>query len=176
MAIGKINSVGLEKIELKKNSLIIVLEAVEKPGNLGAILRSADAAGADAVIICDGKTDIYNPNVIRASLGTVFTNKVVAEESAETIEWLKKNNIKIFATAPGAKKFYTAIKFSSSAAIVMGTEAAGLSKEWLEAADEKIKIPMAGRIDSLNVSVSLAIVLFEAVRQRGEIVESTEID
>lgn len=167
LAAGKIKLVGLAEIKLKKNPLIIVLEAVEKPGNLGAILRSADAAGADAVIICDKKTDIFSPNVIRASLGTVFTNKVIIADSDEAIGWLKENGIKIFATAPAAEKIYTDADFRAGAAIVMGAEDKGLSEKWFRATDEKIKIPMAGKIDSLNVSVSLAIILFEALRQRN---------
>jgi TrmH family RNA methyltransferase len=166
LAIAKSKILELEEIKLSKNPLVIVLESVEKPGNLGAILRSADAAGADAVIISDQRTDIYNPNVIRASLGTVFTNQVSVSSAKEIQKWLGKNKIKSFATTPEADKFYTEVNYKTGIAIVMGEEHKGLSAEWLEKADEKIKIPMVGKIDSLNVSVSTAIILFEAVRQR----------
>ncbi len=166
LALAKSKYLKLEDIKLSKNPLLVILEAVEKPGNLGAILRSADAAGVDAVIITDSKTDIYNPNAIRVSQGTVFTNQVVVCEISEAIKWLKEKKIKNFATTPAAKKVYTTVDFSGPAAIVMGAEDVGLSKKWLAAADEKIKIPMRGKINSLNVSVSAAIILFEAVRQR----------
>ena len=146
--------------------LILVIEAVEKPGNLGAMLRTCDAAGVDAVIICDAKTDLYNPNVIRSSIGTVFTNQVAVCETSEAIEFLKNNNITTYAAELGAEKFYYEQNFKSATAIVVGTEATGLSQEWMSAANERIKIPMLGEIDSLNVSVSAAILLFEAVRQR----------
>lgn len=157
----------LEGLKLSANPLIIILEAVEKPGNLGAILRTADAAGADAVIINDLKTDIYNPNVIRASQGTVFTSKVVISKIDETIKWLKKNKIKSLATTPDTKKNYSEADYKKGTAIIMGAEDKGLSEEWLDAADEKIKIKMAGKIDSLNVSVATAVIIFEALRQRS---------
>jgi len=168
LAVAKLKEVKLEKIKLSSKPLIIVLEAVEKPGNLGAILRTADAAGADAVIINDAKTDIYNPNVIRASQGTVFTVPIVLSSIEKTVSFFKDNKIKIFATTPEAKVEYTGANYKQNCAIIMGAEDKGLSKEWLEIADEKIKIKMNGRIDSLNVSVSTAIVLFEAIRQRAK--------
>ena len=158
----------LGNLLLKNNALILVIEAVEKPGNLGAMLRTCDAAGADAVIICDAKTDVYNPNVIRSSIGTVFTNQIAVCETKEAIEYLKKNNIISYAAELSATKFHYEQNFKKATAIVVGTEATGLSCEWLNAADEKIKIPMLGEIDSLNVSVSAGILLFEAVRQRGD--------
>ena len=139
---------------------------MEKPGNLGAMLRTCDAAGIDAVIICDAKTDVYNPNVIRSSIGTVFTNQIAVCETDEAIDFLKKNKIKTYAAELSAEKFHNEQNFRTGAAIVVGTEATGLSSEWMNAADEKIKIPMLGKIDSLNVSVSAGILLFEAVRQR----------
>ena len=129
-------------------------------------MRSADAAGVDAVIVADPKTDIYNPNVIRASLGTVFTNQVAAASTEEARNWLAKNKIKSLAATPEAKKIYTEADYKGAVAIIMGEEHPGLSKDWLEKVDEKIKIPMRGKIDSLNVSASTAIILFEAVRQR----------
>lgn len=167
-AIPKYSS--LDDLKLSKEPLIIVMECVEKPGNLGAVLRTADAAGADAVIVCDERTDIYNPNIIRSSLGTVFTNQVVTCASEEVIEWLKNKNIKMYATALGSQKVYTDIDFTKSCAIVFGSEAKGLSDVWLKNADEKILIPMKGKADSLNVSASAAIVAYEAVRQRNAIV------
>lgn len=166
LALVKLKTLELEEIKLSKNPLVIVLEALEKPGNLGAILRSADAAGADAVIISDQRTDIYNSNVIRASLGTVFTNQVAVSSAKEIQKWLSKNKIKSFAATPDADKLYTEVNYKGRIAIVVGEEHEGLSEEWLEKSDEKIKIPMAGKIDSLNVSVSTAIILFEAIRQR----------
>ena len=166
LALVKSKVLKLDEVKLSKNPLVIVLESVEKPGNLGAILRSADAAGADAVIISDQRTDIYNPNVIRASLGTVFTNQVAVSSAKEIQKWLSKNKIKSLATTPEADKIYTEVNYKGGIAVVMGEEHKGLSEEWLKKADEKIKIPMAGKIDSLNVSVSTAIILFEAVRQR----------
>lgn len=154
-------------LKLRNNPLIIILESVEKPGNLGAILRTADAANVDAVIVCDPLTDIYNPNAIRSSVGCVFTNQVVACSSDEAIQWLKNNNIKSFAAALTAKDFYHDTDFNGPSAIVMGTEADGLTEKWLNNADEQIIIPMSGEIDSLNVSTSTAILVFEAMRQRN---------
>lgn len=167
LALAKPKPVLLKNIKLNPNPLLIVLETVEKPGNLGAIYRSAEAAGADAVIISNPRTDIYNPNVIRASLGTVFACQTGMGANSEVILWLKENKIRIFAAAPAAKKSYAGEDYSGSSAIVIGTEHEGLSGEWLAAADEKIKIPMSGKINSLNASVSLAVILFEAKRQRG---------
>ena len=166
LALARPKYLELEKIKLSKNPLVIILESLEKPGNLGAILRSADAAGADAVIVANPKTDIYNPNVIRASLGTVFTNQVAVASTEEARNWLAKNKIKSLAATPEAKKIYTEADYKGAVAIIMGEEHPGLSKDWLEKVDEKIKIPMRGKIDSLNVSASTAIILFEAVRQR----------
>ena len=169
LAVAKAKQEKLENIKLGPKPLIIVLEAVEKPGNLGAILRTADAIGADAVIINDVKTDIYNPNIIRASQGAVFTVPTVLSSIEETVEFCKNNKIKILATTPEAEKQYTEADYKAGCAIVMGAEDKGLSEKWLEAADEKIKITMRGQIDSLNVSVSAAVVLFEAVRQRTKL-------
>jgi TrmH family RNA methyltransferase len=143
------------------------LEAVEKPGNLGAILRTADAASVDAVIICDPLTDIYNPNAIRSSIGCVFTNQIVSTSSDKAIEWLKNNNIRAYAAALTARKNYHETDLTGSTAIVMGTEANGLTQKWLNQTDVQIIIPMCGDIDSLNVSTSTAILIFEAMRQRN---------
>lgn len=165
LAIPKIFS--LENLVLNLNPLLLVLETVEKPGNLGAILRTADAAGVDAVIICDPQTDIYNPNTIRSSLGCLFTRQVVVAGTTETIEWMKKNGIKTFGTALSAANFYHYADFTQPAAIIMGSEALGLSSCWLANVDHLVKIPMLGKVDSMNVSASAAIVVFEALRQRG---------
>ena len=156
----------LNEIKLSDNPLILVVDAVEKPGNLGAILRTADAAGIDALIISDTRTDVYNPNVIRSSLGAVFSTQVGVGESEAVIYWLKMNKIKIFCTALTASKPYTEINYTVPSAIVLGTEATGLSETWLRQSDQNIIIPMKGIVDSMNVSVSTGIVLFEAVRQR----------
>ncbi len=156
----------LNEIRLSDNPLILVVDAVEKPGNLGAILRTADAAGIDALIISDTRTDIYNPNVIRSSLGAVFSTQVGVGESEAVINWLKMNKIKIFCTALTASIPYTEINYTLPSAIVMGTEATGLSESWLIQSDQNVIIPMEGIVDSMNVSVSTGIVLFEAIRQR----------
>lgn len=158
---------GLEDLTLKENPLIIVLESVEKPGNLGAVLRSADAAGADAVIVCDPLTDLYNPNLIRASIGAVFSRQTATATSADTIKWLKSNHIQILTAQLQDSEWYYDRPMTGGTAIVMGTEATGLTDIWRQAADAHIKIPMLGELDSLNVSVSAAILLFEAVRQRN---------
>lgn len=150
----------------KKNPLIIVLETVEKPGNLGAVMRTADAAGVDAVIIADPRTDLYNPNAIRASVGCIFSVPLFACSSEECIKWLKNNNITIYCTYLKASIDYLDADFKKASAIVMGTEATGISQQWVDAADQNIIIPMNGIADSLNVSVTTAIVTFEAIRQR----------
>ena len=156
----------LKSFKPKKNPLIIVLETVEKPGNLGAIMRTADAAGVDAVIIADPRTDLYNPNAIRASIGTIFSVPLFACSSEECINWLRENNIKIYCTYLKASIDYLEADFRQGSAIVMGTEATGISDIWVDAADQNLIIPMNGIADSLNVSVTTAIVVFEAIRQR----------
>lgn len=157
----------LADIKLGKSPLLLILEAVEKPGNLGAILRTADAAGVDAVIICDPQTDFYNPNVIRSSVGCVFTKQIASATSEETISWLRKNNIQIFCTYLKASKPYHEVDYTKPSAIIMGTEATGLSDVWVKNSDSNIIIPMLGKIDSMNVSNAAAVVVFEAMRQRG---------
>ena len=154
------------ELKLSANPLIIVLESVEKPGNLGAILRTADGAGADAVIICDPKTDIYNPNAIRSGIGCVFALPVVQAGSDEVIKFLKEKKIRSYAAALTGTKSYTKADFTGPSAVVMGTEAVGLTEKWLSVCEEKIKIPMLGKTDSLNVSTSCAVIMYEAVRQR----------
>ena len=159
---------SLDQLRIGKNPLIMVLESVEKPGNLGAILRTADAAALDAVIICDPRTDIYNPNVIRSSLGCLFSNKVVVSDTDTVIKFLQRKNISIFSAALQDAIPYTRVDFTCPAAIILGSEAEGLSLQWRQNASQIIKIPMAGIADSLNVSVSAAVIVFEAVRQRRE--------
>jgi len=159
----------LENIRLGENPLAIVLEGVEKPGNLGAVLRSADAAGADAVIFCDPMTDLYNPNLIRASLGGIFTNQVAAASDEDALEWLQENRFSILSAQLQDSSWYYDTDMTGPTAIVVGSEATGLTPFWRNAADRHIKIPMSGKEDSLNVSVSAAILLYEAVRQRNSI-------
>ncbi len=159
---------GLSELNLPENPIIIVLESVEKPGNLGAVLRSADAAAASAVIVCDPLTDLYNPNLIRASIGAVFTVPVAVATTEETIAFLKGKGIKILTAQLQDSSLYYSEQMSGPTAIVMGTESTGLSQAWRAAADAHIRIPMLGKLDSLNVSVSAAILLFEALRQRTE--------
>ena len=157
----------LADLKLSDNPFLIILESVEKPGNLGAVLRTADAAQADAVIVCDPATDIYNPNAIRSSVGCVFTVQTAVCTSQEALSYLRSRNIKAYAAELNASQWYQDTDFTKPSAIVMGTEADGLTLFWLDNADYRVKIPMRGKIDSLNVSVSTAILTFEAMRQRG---------
>ena len=162
----KVRERRLDDLALPENPLVVVLESVEKPGNLGAVLRSADAAGAAAVIVCDPLTDLWNPNLIRASVGAVFTVPTVAAPSDEVIPWLKAHHIRILTAQLQDSEWYYETPMTGPTALVMGTESTGLTDLWRKAADAHIRIPMLGRLDSLNVSVSAAILLFEAVRQR----------
>jgi len=167
VALAKAKPHNLSDIKLSNNPFVIILEAVEKPGNLGAIIRSADAAAVDAVIVCDPQTDLYNPNVIRSSVGGLFTVQTAVCTSQEAMIWLEENSISSFAAELEAALFYQDVDFSNPSAIIMGTEAEGLTDEWLNFATKRVKIPMRGKIDSLNVSVSTAVLTFEAMRQRG---------
>ena len=167
LAVVPARNLKLVDVRLSTNPFVIVLESVEKPGNLGAVLRTADAANVDAVVICDPLTDLYNPNVIRSSVGCIFTQQVAACSSEDALQWLHANGIKTFAAELQAAQWYHETDFTQPSAIVMGTEAAGLTDFWLQQADTRIKIPMRGKIDSLNVSVSTAVLTFEAMRQRG---------
>jgi TrmH family RNA methyltransferase len=167
IALARPRRLMLSDLKFGPSPLILVLETVEKPGNLGALLRTADAANIDAVIVCDPQTDIYNPNAVRSSVGCIFTMPVVTASTQETISWCRDQKIRTFGTALTATKFYHDTDFRQPAAIIMGSEANGLSQAWLEQSDELIKIPMMGKIDSMNVSASAAIVIFEAKRQRG---------
>mgnify|MGYP000943482652 CR=1 FL=1 len=157
----------LTDVKLPKNPLILVVEAVEKPGNLGAIMRTCDAAQVDAVIVCDPLTDIYNPNAIRAALGCMFSTQIVVASTFEAIKWLKDNNINTYAAALTQTALpYHRFDYTQPTAFVLGTEATGLSDEWLRKAHQQVIIPMRGIADSLNVSISAAVLVFEAVRQR----------
>jgi len=162
--------VTLADVVLPSKPLILVMEGVEKPGNIGAMLRTADAAPVDAVLVCNPQCDLYNPNLIRASLGAIFTSQVVACSSGEAVLWLQQNQIQIFAATLQEAQPYRLQHYTIGCAIVVGAEAQGLSSVWREAAYTAIKIPMRGRIDSLNVSVSAGILIFEAIRQRSIII------
>ena len=166
IAVVKCKEHTLKDLRLKEDPLIVVLESVEKPGNLGAVLRTAEAAGVDAVIVCDPLTDVYNPNVIRASIGGVFCVPTAVCSSEECIAYLKAHQIQILTAQLQDSYEYYDYDMRQATAIVMGTESTGLSQQWREAADAHIRIPMLGRLDSLNVSVSAAILMYEAVRQR----------
>lgn len=166
LAIVQKFNAGLGEVTLSSKPLVLVLESVEKPGNLGAILRTADAAGADAVIICDPQTDIFNPNVIRSSLGCLFSVKIAVCNTAEYFSWAEKHKIStMIASVQGNVPYYQP-DMTRGLALVFGTEADGLSRIWYENTHHHLTIPMAGKIDSLNVSASAAIMVFEAVRQR----------
>jgi len=167
LAVAPQVSCSLEDVPVHGDCLVVAAESIEKPGNLGTILRSADAAGADAVIVCDRCTDINNPNVVRASIGTIFSLPVVEVSSRTLLEWLRAGGFRVVAATPHAGKFYTDADLTGRTALAVGAEQYGLSDAWLDAADEKVRIPMLGQADSLNVAGAATILLFEAVRQRG---------
>ncbi len=167
LALIKSKTLSLADIRLSPNPVVLVLENVEKPGNLGAIIRTAVAGGVNVVIINNSQTDTYNPNIIRASEGYIFSEILVKASFMETINWLKDNKIKIFGASTSKALEYTKANLSGPIAVVVGSEAQGLSLKWLEAVDQLIKIPMLASLDSLNVSVATAIILFEALRQRA---------
>lgn len=157
----------LSEVKLNKNPLVIILDNVEKPGNLGAIIRTSYATGVDLIIVNNSQTDIYNPNTIRASEGLVFKQKVINASFKETITWLKKKKITSYGAATTSNTDYTKIDMKKPLALILGSEADGLGSDWLNRADMLIKIPMKNKMDSLNVSVSAAVLLYEAVRQRS---------
>lgn len=157
---------ALAELKLCAAPFLLVVEAIEKPGNLGTILRSADAAGCDAVIVCDPVTDIFNPNVVRASTGVLFSVPLVVEESGKVLAWLRERRMRTIATTPAAEKIYHEVDLRGPLAVVMGSEQYGLSEFWLKNCDVPVRIPMAGQADSLNVAMASIITLFEAVRQR----------
>jgi len=168
VAVQRRDSLGLLGSQLSDNPILVVAEAIEKPGNLGSILRSADGIGADGVIVCDRCTDIYNPNVVRASVGTLFTIPVVEAKGGETSFWLQEQGIEVVATSPAAELEFTEADLSGPVAIVVGTEQIGLTEMWLASADIKVSIPMRGEADSLNVATATTLLLYEALRQRKQ--------
>ena len=168
IAITNCKNHDLKNIKFKSNNpLIVVIEAPEKPGNIGAILRTADAANIDAVIIANPKTDLYNPNVIRSSVGSIFTNSIYVGNTKEIISLLKNKNIKIFASSLQTDELYHNQDYTKSCALIIGTEDKGISKDWAENSFKNIKIPMKGEIDSLNLSNAASILIYEALRQRN---------
>ena len=167
LAVAKIKSLQLSDLKLPENPLIVVMEAIEKPGNIGAMLRTCDAAKVDAVIIANPKTDLYNPNIVRSSVGCLFTNQIATATTEETINFLIKNNINFYSATLQNSTSYHTQNYNLPTALVVGTEATGLSQLWRDKATQNIIIPMQGEIDSMNVSVAAAILIFEAKRQRG---------
>jgi TrmH family RNA methyltransferase len=167
LAVAKTKSLLLKDLKLSENPLILIGESLEKPGNVGAILRTADAANVDAVIIANPKSDLYNPNVVRSSVGCLFTNQIATASTEEVIAFLKENNINFYSATLQNSTSYHTQDYTKPTALVVGTEATGLSQPWRDEATQNIIIPMQGEIDSMNVSVAAAILLFEAKRQRG---------
>lgn len=167
LAIAEVRQRTLKDLVLPEHPLLLVIEGVEKPGNIGAMLRTADAAGVDAVLVIDAATDLGNPNVVRSSKGTVFSVPVVVAERTQAMEWLRSRGIKVLAATPSAQDMYTGVDLRVGVAVAVGAEKPGLTNELMAAADYRVRIPMAGKIDSLNVATSAAILLFEAVRQRA---------
>ena len=157
---------GLEALKPAKNPFYLVAEQIEKPGNLGTIMRSSDAVGVDGLILCDSRTDLFNPNVVRASTGNLFTLPVAEATTRETIPWLKKKGVKILATSPHADPLYTQVDLTVPVAVAVGAEQYGLTKSWIEQADLVVRLPMMGEADSLNVSTATSILLYEVLRQR----------
>jgi TrmH family RNA methyltransferase len=167
LAVAPQHHLKLADLKLKKNPFLLVAESIEKPGNLGTILRSADAAGVDAVIVCDPTTDIHNPNVVRSSVGTLFTLPVIEAGAEETLAYLKKHGIAVLAATPHAKMEFTQVDLKVPLALVVGTEQYGLTENWMNHADIAVRIPMFGVADSLNVASATTILLYEVVRQRN---------
>jgi TrmH family RNA methyltransferase len=169
LGIFPIPKTALEDLKLSETPLVIVAESVEKPGNLGAILRTADAAKVDAVIVCDPRVDLWNPNVVRASRGAVFTVPTVEAESQNALAWLRSRKMRVLAATPSAEVLYTAVDLKEPIAITVGTEDEGLTDFWMQNADIKVQIPMMGKINSLNVSIATALITYEAIRQRKSV-------
>lgn len=169
LGVYKMKENSLSNMKLQEDALIVVLEAIEKPGNLGAILRTCDGAGVDLLVVCDPLVDFYNPNVIRSSVGTVFTNQFISTAKEDLVEWMKKENVQIVSTflREDTQNLYE-LNFPKRTAVILGTEAVGLSDFWLNHSDALIKIPMNGKVDSLNVSNAAAICIYEWVRQKSK--------
>ncbi len=172
LVVGVPQTQTIPDLKVTKNPFFMLVESVEKPGNLGAILRTADAVGIDALFVSDQAVDVFNPNVIRASLGTVFSVGVIVEAPEKILEFFKSKKVKVVAATPAAKKVYTAVDLHGGIAIAVGSEKDGLSDFWLSAADEKVVIPMKGKADSLNTSVAAALIAYEALRQRSEAIKA----
>jgi RNA methyltransferase, TrmH family len=167
LAVFPIPSASLNDLKLGDSPLVIVAESIEKPGNLGAILRTADAAHVDAVLVCDPRVDVWNPNVVRASRGAVFSVPTVECDNGSALDWLRSRKIQVLAATPSAKMAYSDINLRESVALIVGTEDEGLTDFWMSNADVKVRIPMMGKVNSLNVSVSTALIVYEAIRQRS---------
>jgi TrmH family RNA methyltransferase len=166
LAVFPIPQTSLNDLKLNELPLVIVAESIEKPGNLGAILRTADAAHVDALLVCDPRVDLWNPNVVRASRGAVFSVPVVECDNASALEWLKTRKMRVLAATPSAQVAYSDVNMREPIAIAVGTEDQGLTDFWMSNADVRVKIPMQGKVNSLNVSVSTALIVYEAIRQR----------
>lgn len=167
LAVARTKSLKLSDLKLSDNPLILVVESLEKPGNIGAVLRTADAANLDAVLIANPKSDLYNPNIVRSSVGCLFTNQIATGTSEEIIAFLKEKKINFYSATLQNSTSYHTQNFTTPTALVVGTEATGLTQQWRDEATQNIIIPMRGEIDSMNVSVAAAILIFEAKRQRG---------
>jgi TrmH family RNA methyltransferase len=158
----------MEALTLSPDAMIVIAESIEKPGNLGAILRTADATGVEAVLVCDEKIDICNANVVRASLGAVFSLPVVKADAEVALQWLRNNQVRLFAATPQAEKLYTEANYAGRIGLIVGAEQSGLSQTWFREADEQVRIPMHGQSDSLNVASATSVLLYEALRQKKE--------
>ena len=167
IAIAKVKNFSLDSLSLGENPLILVVESPEKPGNIGALLRTADAAKIDAVIVANSRSDLYNPNVVRSSVGCLFTNQIAIAKTEDVISFLKKYNIAIYCATLQDSTYYDTLDYTSATAFVFGNESTGLSKQWRSISTKNITIPMSGKVDSMNVSVSAGVLIFEAKRQRG---------
>lgn len=166
VAVAVMPKIKVEAWRLGESPLVLVVEGVEKPGNLGALLRTADGAGVDAVIITDAEVDVYHPNVVRASLGALFTVRVGMMDITEARGWLRERQMQVIVAMPGAGEIYTQVDYMEGTAMVLGSEAAGVKQEWIESGARAVRIPMLGKMDSLNVSCSGAVLMYEALRQR----------
>ena len=166
LAIFPVLHTSFDDLKLSDLPLVVIAESIEKPGNLGAILRTADAAHVDAILLCDPRVDVWNPNVVRASRGAVFSVPVVECDNASALKWLKSRKMRVLAATPAADELYSNVNLREPVAIAVGTEDEGLTDFWLSNADVKVKIPMMGKVNSLNVSVSTALIVYEVVRQR----------
>jgi RNA methyltransferase, TrmH family len=167
LAIFPIPHTTFDDLNLSETPLVIIAESLEKPGNLGAILRTADAAHVDALLLCDPRVDLWNPNVVRASRGAVFSVPVVEGDNASALKCLKSRRMRVLAATPSAEVLYSAVDLRDPIAIAIGTEDEGLTDFWMSNADARVKIPMLGKVNSLNVSVSTALIIYEAIRQRN---------